>query len=93
MPTSIVRSKGQLTLPSSIREAAHLDEGDPVEIEIVEEGILLRPRKVIDASQAWFWEPRWQAMEREADEDISAGRSTVVESGDELLTELRKRGK
>ena len=26
------------------------------------------------ASQAWFWTPEWQQMEREADEDIAAGR-------------------
>ncbi len=28
----------------------------------------------IDPAQAWFWTPEWQAHEREADEDIAAGR-------------------
>lgn len=27
-----------------------------------------------DPDQAWFWTPEWQAKEREADEDIKAGR-------------------
>ena len=27
----------------------------------------------IDADQAWFWTPEWQAKEREAKEEITAG--------------------
>jgi hypothetical protein len=33
-----------------------IEKGDPVEVEMVPEGILLKPRKVIDATQAWFWD-------------------------------------
>lgn len=76
MPVSIIRSKGQLTIPQGIREAAHLEEGDPVGIELTADGILLRPMKLIDASQAWFWSPGWQQGEREASADIAAGRVT-----------------
>jgi AbrB family looped-hinge helix DNA binding protein len=88
MSSTTVRGKGQITIPSDIRQAAHLEEGDPVEVEIVPEGILLRPRKVIDATQAWFWTPAWQAGEREAADDLAAGRSTVYESSDSLLASL-----
>src|SRR6266571_1466919 len=91
--TTTVRSKGQITLPAGIRKAAHLEEGDPIEVEIVEEGILLRPRKVIDATQAWFWTPEWQAREREADEDLAAGRFERFESGEEFLAALEARAK
>ncbi len=93
MPSAIIRNKGQFTLPSEIRRAAHLQEGDSVEVELVKDGILLKPQKVIDATQAWFWEPRWQEMEREADEDVRAGRSEVFEDEDEFLAELRTRGR
>src|SRR3989304_9556827 len=58
--STVVRGKGQITIPSEIRKATHLEEGDPVEVEIVEGGILLRPCKVIDATQAWFWQPEGQ---------------------------------
>jgi AbrB family looped-hinge helix DNA binding protein len=88
-----VRAKGQVTIPAAVREAARLEEGDPVEVELVEDGILLRPMKLIDASQAWFWTPEWQAMEREADEDIAAGRVTRFESDEEFLAALRARMK
>lgn len=83
-----MRGKGQVTIPSDIRRAARLEEGDPVEVEIVAEGILLRPRKVIDATQAWFWAPAWQAGEREAADDLEAGRSTTFESSESFLESL-----
>jgi antitoxin PrlF len=83
--TITVRSKGQLTIPADIREQTHLEEGDPVEVEVVPEGILLRPRKVIDATQAWFWTPAWQTGEREAAADLGAGRSRIFESSDDFL--------
>ena len=88
MSISIVRGKGQLTLPKEVREAAHIEEGDPVEIELVPEGILLRPRKLIDSTQAWFWAPAWQAGEAEASADIEAGRVTEHGSDAALLEAL-----
>jgi len=86
--STVVRGKGQITIPSEIRKATHLEEGDPVEVEIVEGGILLRPCKVIDATQAWFWQSEWQAGEREAAADLAAGRSRVFESPEEFLSSL-----
>src|SRR2546425_391236 len=44
-----------------------------------------------DASQAWFWTPEWQAREREADEDLAAGRFTRHESDEAFLAALRAR--
>jgi len=90
MSISIVRSKGQITLPREVREAAHLEEGDPVEIEVVDEGILLRPKKVIDSTQAWFWTPSWQRGEAEAEADIAAGRVSIFKSDDEFLASLNE---
>lgn len=88
-----VRGKGQVTIPADIRKAARLEEGDPVEVELTAEGILLRPRKVIDATQAWFWTPAWQAHEREADEDLAAGRLERFESDEAFLDALKRRTK
>jgi AbrB family looped-hinge helix DNA binding protein len=88
-----IRAKGQVTIPTEIRQAARLEEGDPVEVEIVDGGVLLRPLKLIDAAQAWFWTPEWQEKEREADEDIAAGRVERFESDEEFLAALRARMK
>ena len=88
MAFSVIRAKGQLTIPQDVREAAHLEEGDPVEIEITADGILIRPKKLIDASQAWFWSREWQQGEREASSDIKAGRVTSSGSSEALLKSL-----
>ncbi len=89
MSISIMRSKGQITLPQEIREAARLEEGDPVKVEVTEEGvIILRPQKLVDASQAWFWTPEWQEGEAAASADIAAGRTTRHMSNEEFLTSL-----
>ncbi len=88
MSSTVVRGRGQITIPSDVRRAAHLEEGDPIEVEIVAEGILLRPSKVIDATQAWYWTAAWQAGEREAEEDATQGRGRRFGSSGEFLASL-----
>jgi hypothetical protein len=47
----------------------------------------------IDPEQAGFWTREWSEKEREADEDISAGRTTRYEGDDEFLVALDERMK
>lgn len=82
-----------MTIPAEIRRAARLVEGDVVEVEMTADGILLRPKKLIDATQAWFWEPAWQAGEREADADAAAGKSERFGSDADFLAALDARMK
>ena len=89
MARTTLRAKGQLTLPEEIRSAARLEEGDLLEAEITPDGILLRPQKLIDATQAWFWNPTWQTGEREADADRAAGRVEGFRSGEALMAGLQ----
>ncbi len=89
MPRTEVRAKGQITIPAEVREQVHLEEGDSVVFEVTPEGnILLIPQKTIPASQAWFWSERWQQMEREADEDIAAGRVARFDGVKEFFEDL-----
>jgi len=87
-PHSTLRAKGQLTIPPEIRQAAHLEENAPVYFTITDQGILLRPGKVIDASQSWFWTERWQQMEREADASFAAGRHKTFDDAESFLADL-----
>ncbi|MGB6872548.1 MAG: hypothetical protein WBE46_00140 [Dehalococcoidia bacterium] len=48
------------------------------------------PKKLVDKSQAYFWTKRWQEGEREADEDIKAGRVKTFDSVDELIKDLEQ---
>lgn len=85
-----VQSRGTVALPADLRRRLHLDQGD-AQIKLIEREdgrIELIPVVAVPADQAWFWTDRWQAMEREADADIAAGRVTVVEGADELIAHL-----
>ncbi len=44
-----------------------------------------------DLDQMWFWTPKWQQMEREAEEDIAAGRVERFESDEGFDAALRPR--
>jgi uncharacterized membrane protein len=48
------------------------------------------PKNLVDKSQAYFWTRKWQEAEREADEDIKAGRIKTFDSADELVRELEQ---
>lgn len=82
-PLVEVSARGTITIPKRFRDA-RLYEIRPREGG----GIELIPKHAIDASQAWFWSDRWQAMESEADDDIRAGRVKRFNSADELFAEL-----
>lgn len=86
-----VQSRGTIALPIALRRRYHLDEpGAQVELIEREDGIVeLRPALPVDAEQRWFWSERWQAMEREADEDVAGGHVEMFESADALLEALK----
>ncbi len=85
-----MQARGTVALPADLRRRLHLDEpGAQVQIVERDDGVVeLRPLLPLPADQRWFWTERWQAMEREADEDIAAGRVTVVDGPDELFAHL-----
>ena len=88
MPTTRVTRHGQITLPAAVRRQLGIEEGDLVEIEVEDEKAVVVPKKLVDKNQAYFWTKRWQQGEREADEDIKAGRVKTFDSVDELIKDL-----
>lgn len=85
-----LQGRGTLSLPKGVRERHQLDKpGAQVEVVEREDGVIeLHPHIPVPADQAWFWSERWQAMEREADADIAAGRVTTYNSSEEFLADL-----
>jgi len=90
MPTTKVTRHGQITLPVSVRKQLGIEEGDLIEIDVEDEKAVLMPKKLVDKSQAYFWTRQWQEGEREADEDIKAGRVKTFDSVDELIQDLEQ---
>jgi antitoxin PrlF len=85
---AILRSKGQLTLPTEIRRRAGLTDGDLLEFDLVEGRIVITNLKAIDPEDAWFWTDEWQDGERQAAADLAAGRSEFYESTEAFLAAL-----
>ena len=44
---------GQVTLPAEARKALKLKEGDYLDLELTERGVLLKPVAVVDRAEAW----------------------------------------
>ncbi len=85
---SKVTRHGQVTLPASIRKKLGIEEGDLVEVMAEDDRAVLLPKKLIDASQAYFWTKGWQKAEKEASEDIKAGRVKTFDTVKELMKDL-----
>ncbi len=85
---SKVTRHGQVTLPASVRRKLGIEEGDLVEVIVEDDKAVLLPKKIIDKSQAYFWTREWQEAEREASEDITAGRVKTFDTVDQLAKDL-----
>lgn len=85
---SKVTRHGQITLPAPVRKKLGIEEGDIIEIDVVDEKVVLVPKRLVDKSQAYFWTKKWQEAEKEADEDIRAGRVKTFGSVEDLLRDL-----
>ena len=85
---SKVTRHGQVTLPASVRKKLGIKEGDLVEVTVQDDKAVLSPKKLIDSSQAYFWTKEWQAAEKEATEDIKAGRVKTFDTVEELFKDL-----
>jgi len=90
-----IQSRGTIALPPDLRRRLHID-GKGAQVRLIEQEdgrVELQPVVAVPAEQAWFWTERWQAMEREADADIAAGRTTVVDGLEGLVGHLSSRAR
>jgi AbrB family looped-hinge helix DNA binding protein len=76
-----VRGRGEITLPRELQEALAIREGDTLEAEAVEGGVLLKP--VIATDHKAAWEKIEQAMS-----SVRYVGPGPEPSGDELMEEV-----
>ena len=65
-----ISPQGQIRIPKKIMAMLGIEKGDYVEVDVEERNIVLKPRKLIDPSQGWYWTKEWQEMEARVDEEI-----------------------
>ena len=84
---------GQITLPKAIRTKANMQPGDFVEVDMDDAGhIVLTPKKLVSAGQAYFWSEEWQTGEARADEDIKSKRVKKFASAKDAAAYLESKG-
>ena len=44
---------------------------------------------VVDRSQTWFWSPDWQQAEKEASDDVEAGRIRTFDTAEQAIEALQ----
>jgi antitoxin MazE len=84
-----VQKNKNITLPTWLIRRFQMNAGDYVRLEETNEGVLMKPAKLIDPSQAYFWTKEWQAGERDAEEDIRKGRVKKFQNVRALMKDLR----
>lgn len=84
------KKRSQITIPKEFVDALQLNEGDRLECRLEDGKIVIVPTVEIPKDQAWFWTEEWQKEEREADEDIKAGRVKSFDNAEDLLKSLHE---
>ena len=86
-----ISPQGQIRIPKKIMMTLGIEQGDYVEVDVEESQIVLKPRKLIDPSQGWYWTREWQKMEAEVDGEIEKDQlSPTFESAENGLKWLKK---
>lgn len=83
-----LREKSQITIPKEVIKKLKLKAGDSIDIDVEDNKIILRPVVVIPKDQVWFWSKEWQQDEKQADKDITNGKTKKFNSVQELFDDL-----
>jgi bifunctional DNA-binding transcriptional regulator/antitoxin component of YhaV-PrlF toxin-antitoxin module len=85
-----VQGRGTVALPAELRRKYRLDEpGAQLEIVEREDGVIeLRPTLPVPVDEMWFWTDGHQTAEREAEDDVAAGRFRTFDDAGTFLADL-----
>lgn len=86
-----ISPQGQIRIPKNVMNALNIIPGDYVEVDIDNNHVVLKPRKLIDPTQSWYWTKEWGKSEAEVDGEIANGHeSPEFQTAEEGLKWLEK---
>jgi AbrB family looped-hinge helix DNA binding protein len=86
-----ISPQGQIRIPKKIMTSLNIQPGDYVEVDIESGNAILKPRKLIDPSQGWYWTREWQEDEAQVDKELKSGQcSPEFQTAEEGLKWLEK---
>jgi AbrB family looped-hinge helix DNA binding protein len=86
-----ISPQGQIRIPKGVLKALRIIPGDYVEVDVENGQAVLKPRKLIDPSQGWYWTEEWQKTESEVDKEVENGQlSPEFQTAEEGLEWLNK---
>lgn len=80
--TAKLTSKGQITIPSSIREILNLEPGSTVMFKVTDKGIILSPCEIKEKSP--YTEEEWKKIEK-----LVAEKGKVYRSAEEAKKHIK----
>ena len=85
-----VQGRGTVALPPELRRKYRLDQaGAQVEVTERDDGVIeLRPALPVPVDEIWFWSEGHQRAEREAEDELAAGRYRDFDDEDSFLADL-----
>ena len=78
MPFVTVKPKFQVTIPAKLRRGIDLREGDIMEATLVDEGILFRPKELVDRDAAASRIAATFATARPSPEDLGRSEDEIM---------------
>lgn len=80
----------QIALPAKVRVKFHIKVGDFIEVTPTKEGILLKPKELIDKNQSYFWTKEWQHAEKLVERDFKKERFKTFDNVEDFLKDLNE---
>ncbi len=80
-----VQKRNLISIPRDIRDTLRINEGDVLDISLVDNKIIIEPMKLVPSSQTYFWADKTQKDLLEAKKDIESGNTRDFKNVREFL--------
>ena len=90
MATTKVTRNFQVTIPAEIRKALSIQIGTLVDFVVEKGTLVMRPKKLVDEDQAWFWTKEWQKSEKEVEKAVRKGEVLKFDDVEQMRKHFEK---